>query len=137
MDNGTDVQPGAGAVAAPAERGPGAGDLSARPLGAIISAAFGIATIGCVVGGLTAILYGHLTNRAPFTEAIGNFYLKAVVAPALIFFANRLPEIMRLGIELIRAWKGSPDPQLAAENVYLKQQVTELKLRLAATGVTV
>lgn len=100
MCNGTDIQ----CVAGPAR--PAAGtrdsgvDLGVGKAGARLSAAFGIAAIVNMVGGFYIIAVGHLTGARAYESQFGQFYLAAGLGPALIFFANRLPEILRLLVEL-------------------------------------
>lgn len=53
-----------------------------------------------------AIIVGGFVGRFPYTREIGVFYGVTVVLPALILFADHLPQILTLAIELVRVWKG-------------------------------
>lgn len=53
----------------------------------------------------SAILVGQLTGMFAYTRELGLFYGTTVVLPALILFADRLPEVLELIVEIIRAYK--------------------------------
>jgi hypothetical protein len=78
----------------------GAADLGVGKVGARLSAAFGITAIVDMVGGFFLLLFANIFWHWAWDDRVANFVLYAGIGPAVAFFLNRLPEILRLLIDL-------------------------------------